>query len=88
MSFIATRRRSSRSRGGAFNLNFSDLRPLHESNRAVDHAHEVVKSLVHAVHSVERRQVHPDDLRIELDLALDVLGANREMMNSVWQTHR
>jgi hypothetical protein len=41
------------------------------------------------MHPVKRRQVHPDDLRVELDLALDVLGANREMMNSIWQTaHR
>src|SRR6266446_4531008 len=59
-------------------LNFTDLWTLHEGK----------ESFVHAVHPVERRQVHPDDLRVELDLALDVLGANREMMNSIWQTHR
>jgi hypothetical protein len=39
------------------------------------------------MHPVQRLEFHADDLGVELDLRLDVLGANRQMMDSVGQTH-
>jgi hypothetical protein len=47
-----------------------------------------MEGAIHPMHPVELSQVHPYDLRVELDLALDVLGANCEVMNSIRQTHR
>ena len=46
-----------------------------------------MEGVVHAMHPVERDQLGADDLGKELDLRLDVLGANREMMDSISKTH-
>jgi hypothetical protein len=51
------------------------------------HLQKAVKGLLHAVHPVECDQFHPDHLAVELDLSLDVLGADRDVMNSVGQAH-
>ena len=69
-------------------LDFRDIRMLHERNRgAVAEAQEAMEGVIDPMHPVERDQFGADDLGKEFDLRLDVLGANREMMNSIGQTH-
>lgn len=64
------------------------LRSLHEGDRrAVTQAQEAVHGVRHAVHPVERDQLHAHDLGKELDLRLDVPGCDREMMDAVRKTH-
>jgi hypothetical protein len=68
-------------------LDFADLGRLHESDGGVAHPEKAVKSLLHAVHPVECDQFHSDRLAVELDLSLDVFGADRDVVNSVGQAH-
>ena len=80
-------RRPGRVRHARLRFNLADFGALNEGNRRVAHPHEAVKGFVDAMHPIERDQVHTDGLREELDLLLDVLGANSEVMNSVRKTH-
>src|SRR5262249_54092392 len=81
-------RRSAGMRHAFLRFDLGDIRMLHESNRgAVAEFQEAVEGVVDPMHPVQRDQFRADDLGKELDLLLDVLGADREMVNSICQTH-
>jgi hypothetical protein len=46
-----------------------------------------MEGVVDPMHPVKRDEFGADDLGKEFDLRLDVLGANRQMMHSICQTH-
>jgi hypothetical protein len=70
-------------------LDFTNLRSLDERDRGtVPHFDKTVKGIFHSVHPIERDEFHATHLREEIDLLFDVLRANSEVMNTVWQTHK
>src|SRR5208283_224121 len=82
------RRRPCGMRYALLRLDFADFGRLHKSDRAtLTEIYETVKSVVDAVHPIECDQLATHRLGEELDLLLDILGANREMMYAVRQTH-
>jgi hypothetical protein len=75
-------------RNAHLRFDLANLRILHERNRrAVAELEKAVEGVLHAMHPVQRLELHANDLGVELDLRLNVLGANCQMMDSVGQTH-
>ena len=65
-------------------LNLAALRSLDKGNRrAVAQLDKAVIGILHAMHPVQRNQLHTDDLGEKLNLLLHVLGTNRQMMHAI-----
>jgi hypothetical protein len=47
-----------------------------------------VEGIFDPVHPVEGDEFHPTHLGEELNLPLDILGADGEVVDSIWQTHK
>ncbi len=63
------------------------LGPLNEGDVGIIHAQEGVEGLLDAVHPVEGTELHPAGLGEELDLRFDVLGGNRDVVETIRKTH-
>src|SRR5262249_3963499 len=70
-------------------VDFTNLGSLNELHRrTIPHFDKTVEGIFHSVHPIKCDEFHPAHLCEEVDLLFDVLGADREVMNTVWQAHK